>query len=129
MPLLKIDVIKGRTDEEISVLLDTVHRAMVEAFAVPERDRYQILNEHAPSRMIVQDTGLGFERTDKVVVITAISRPRSVEMKEKFYALLVEGLGRECGIEPRDVMVSMVINGDEDWSFGFGRAQFLTGEL
>jgi len=28
-----------------------------------------------------------------------------------------------------DVMVSLVENGDEDWSFAHGRAQFLTGEL
>jgi hypothetical protein len=28
-----------------------------------------------------------------------------------------------------DVVVSIVTNSDEDWSFGNGRAQFLTGEL
>jgi len=27
------------------------------------------------------------------------------------------------------VVVSFVENGDEDWSFGLGRAQFLTGDL
>jgi 4-oxalocrotonate tautomerase len=26
-------------------------------------------------------------------------------------------------------MVSVTENTDEDWSFGYGRAQFLTGEL
>jgi hypothetical protein len=26
-------------------------------------------------------------------------------------------------------VVSFVENGDEDWSFGLGRAQFLTGDL
>jgi Tautomerase enzyme len=28
-----------------------------------------------------------------------------------------------------DLIVSITDNGDEDWSFGHGRAQFLTGEL
>jgi hypothetical protein len=28
-----------------------------------------------------------------------------------------------------DVMISFVQNADEDWSFGKGRAQFLSGEL
>lgn len=129
MPLLKIDVIKGRSDEAITILLDTLHSAMVEAFEVPERDRYQILNEHEASRLIIQDTGLGFQRSDDVVVITAISRPRSAEMKKKFYALVAQGLEAKCGISPQDVMVSIVVNSDEDWSFGMGRAQFLTGEL
>ncbi|MEE4130348.1 tautomerase family protein [Pseudomonas viridiflava] len=129
MPLLKIDVIKGRSDEALATLLDTVHSAMVEAFQVPVRDRYQIVTEHSPSRMIVQDTGLGLTRTQDVVVITAISRPRSAEMKQTFYKLVAEGLEANCGISPQDLMISMVINSDEDWSFGLGRAQFLTGEL
>lgn len=129
MPFLKIDVLEGRSDQEITALLDTIHVAMVEAFEVPERDRYQVLNEHKPGRMVIQDTGLGFTRSEKVVVITAVSRPRSAEMKKNFYALVVEGLERNCGISPQDVMISVVINGDVDWSFGLGRAQFLTGEL
>jgi hypothetical protein len=43
--------------------------------------------------------------------------------------LLCESLKKECDIDPSDVVVSMVTNSDEDWSFGNGRAQFLTGEL
>ena len=58
MPLIRIDVIEGRTDDEIKTLMDAVHRAMVAAFNVPERDRYQILTEHKKSRMIIEDTGL-----------------------------------------------------------------------
>lgn len=129
MPLLKIDVMQGRSDEAVQRLLDTVHRSMVDAFEVPERDRYQVLNEHRPGRMIIQDTGLGFQRTDQVVVITVVSRPRSVEMKKRFYALITENLERECGIAPTDVVISIVTNSDEDWSFGLGRGQFLTAEL
>jgi hypothetical protein len=34
-----------------------------------------------------------------------------------------------CGIEPDDVMVSIVQNTDADWSFGHGEAQFVTGRL
>lgn len=39
MPLLKIDVVAGRTEDELTLLLDTIHDAMVEAFQVPVRDR------------------------------------------------------------------------------------------
>jgi phenylpyruvate tautomerase PptA (4-oxalocrotonate tautomerase family) len=129
MPLLRFDLIEGRTDDEIRTLLDAAHRAMLAAFKVPERDRYQIVQEHNPGRMIVEDTGLGIERTDKIVVVQVVSRPRTREMKEAFYRLLCEELERSCGIAPSDVMVSIVENTDEDWSFGLGRGQFLTGEL
>jgi len=129
MPLLRFDLIEGRTDEELKTLLDAAHRTMLEAFKVPERDRYQIVHEHKPGHMIVEDTGLGIPRTDKVVVVHVTSRPRTREQKEAFYRLLCEELERSCGIAPSDVMVSIVENTDEDWSFGLGRAQFLTGEL
>ena len=129
MPLLRFDLIQGRTDEELKALLDAAHRAMLEAFQVPVRDRYQIVHEHNASRMIVEDTGLDIPRTDKVVFLQVTSRPRKREQKEAFYRLLCEELEQSCSIAPSDVVVSIVENSDEDWSFGLGRGQFLTGEL
>ena len=129
MPLLRFDLIEGRTPAELQNLLDAAHRAMLAAFHVPSGDRYQIVNEHRPSHMIIEDTGLGIARTRKVVFLQVTTRPRGRELKETFYKLLVEELEKSCGIAPSDVVVSMVSNTDEDWSFGLGRAQFLTGEL
>ncbi|BFT62924.1 tautomerase family protein [Pseudomonas moorei] len=129
MPLMKFDVVQGRDDAQLKALLDAAHRAMVVAFEVPERDRYQIVNEHHPSRMIVEDTGLDIPRTKDVIIVSVTSRPRSEASKKKFYELLTHELLTYCNIQPSDVMVSIVINDDADWSFGNGRAQFLTGEL
>jgi hypothetical protein len=129
MPLLRFDLIEGRSDAELKTLLDAAHGAMLEAFGVPVRDRYQIVHEHKASRMIVEDTGLGIPRTDKIVMLQITTRPRGPEAKQKFYTLLCAALERQCGIAPSDVMVSCVDNTDADWSFGLGRAQFLTGEL
>ncbi|KAA1183068.1 tautomerase family protein [Rhizobium tropici] len=129
MPLLNIHTVKGRSEEQTSALLQAIHDAMVEAFEVPVRDRYQILHEHEPKHLIMEDTGLGFERTAGRVLIHVTTRPRTKVMKERFYALLVEYLGKRCNVHPQDIMVSCIQNNDDDWSFGFGRAQFLTGEL
>ncbi len=130
MPLIRIDVVDGRrTPEQITHLLDTLHAEMVAAFGVPQRDRYQIVHEHPRHALVVQDTGLGIERTDDVVIVSVTSRPRDREQKEAFYAGLAKALEQECGLRPEDLVVSITVNGDEDWSFGHGRAQFLTGEL
>ncbi len=129
MPLMRIDAVEGRTDEEIAAVLDAVHRAMLAAFKVPERDRYQIYQEHKSARFIMQDTGLGFARTSKFLMVNVVSRARSAELKQAFYKLLCEELQRSCGIAPSDVMVSIVSNTDDDWSFGNGVAQFITGDL
>ena len=129
MPFLRFDLIKGRTDAELTTLLDAAHDAMLEAFKVPVRDRYQIVNEHEKSRVRIEDTGLDIPRTDKVVLVQVTTRPRSTEEKTAFYRLLTEALEKHCGIAPSDVMVNFVTNTDADWSFGNGEAQFLTGKL
>jgi hypothetical protein len=129
MPLLYFDVIEGRNGGELTALLDTAHAAVVEAFEVPERDRYQVVRSHPAGQIVALDTGLGIGRSDRLVMIHVVSRARTRAQKEKFYGLLAERLYRECGLAPADLIVSMTENGDEDWSFGSGRAQFLTGEL
>jgi 4-oxalocrotonate tautomerase len=129
MPLLNFTILRGRTSEEIRQLLDSTHAAVVEAFGVPERDRYQIVNVREPEEVVALDTGLGFERSDQVVIIHIVSRQRSETQTKRFYELLASNLQRDCGLDPKDLIVSITENGDADWSFGGGRAQFLTGEL
>ncbi|WP_079912256.1 tautomerase family protein [Paenibacillus sp. 32352] len=129
MPLLRFDLIEGRDKEAVKKLLDVVHQVVVEAFDVPERDRYQIVHEHPAHHMTIEDTGLGFNRTENLVILSIISKARSKEKKQKLYSLLAERLEAECGIAPTDLMISIVENNDEDWSFGLGEAQFLIGKL
>jgi len=129
MPLLRFDIFEGRSPDQLKALLNATHSALVAAFRIPERDRYQIVHEHPASHFIVQDTGLGIPRTKNCVLLQITTRPRERRAKEVFCHLLCESLKKECEIDPSDVVVSMVTNSDEDWSFGKGRAQFLTGEL
>lgn len=85
MPLMKFHVLKGRTQEETKLFLDTAHHSMVRSFKVPKRDRYQILTEHEASHLQALDTGLDIPRTEKFVLLEVVSRPRSREAKLAFY--------------------------------------------
>lgn len=129
MPLIHVDVVRGRTDEQLRTMLDVIHACMVDAFEVPDSDRYQVLTQHDPAEMVVHDTGLGMERGDAVVVLRFVSRVRPPEAKQRLYALLADRLERECGLSPDDLVVSLTENDAPDWSFGRGVAQFLTGDL
>ena len=129
MPLLRFDIAAGRSKAQVSAMLDAAHDAMVETFEVPVRDKYQVVHEHEPHQLRIEDTGLGIERTGASILLQVTTRPRSRGQKEAFYRRLCEVLNERCGIAPSDVIVSLVTSTDEDWSFGHGRAQFLTGEL
>lgn len=129
MPLLYFDLITGRSSDEVRSLLDSAHAAVVEAFEVPDRDRYQVVNAHSADDIIALDTRLGIDRSDRLVVVHVVSRRRTAAQKQRFYALLAENLHRDCGLDAADLIVAISENGDEDWSFGGGRAQFRTGDL
>jgi phenylpyruvate tautomerase PptA (4-oxalocrotonate tautomerase family) len=129
MPLLKVHILRGRSKDEISKLLDVAHEALTASFSVPERDRYQILAEHDAGHFNALDTGLDIPRSDQFILVEVVSRPRSRQQKLAFYQRLCADLQQFCGVRPSDVMISVVENNDDDWSFGYGRAQFVTGEL
>src|SRR3712207_7154338 len=75
MPLVRIDVVEGRrTPEELRLLADTVQDVMLDVFAAPPGDRYQVLTEHRPGQLICEDTGLGIARTDDLVVLPVFQR-------------------------------------------------------
>ena len=93
-------------------------------FANPDNCRNYLVARRWPNGVICPRCG-----SDKVVFLQVTSRPRKKKEKVAFYKLLCAELAQACGIAPSDVVVSLVENSDEDWSFGQGRAQFLEGDL
>jgi hypothetical protein len=53
---------------------------------------------------------------------------RSQQAKEGLFAAVAQNLAA-AGVPGEDVFIGYVENGAGDWSFGFGRAQYVTGEL
>jgi phenylpyruvate tautomerase PptA (4-oxalocrotonate tautomerase family) len=129
MPLVRIDVQKGRTPEELRRLADTVQDVMLDVFGAPPADRYQIITEHDEGQIIAEDTGLGLERSDGIVIIQIFQQGRSTDQKVAAYAELAKRLEAECGVRPADLIISVMANRHVDWSFGLGQAQFLDGTL
>ena len=101
MPLVRIDVQQGRTPAELRQIADTVQDVMLDVFAAPPRDRYQIITEHPVGHIIAEDTGLGLERTDGVTVIQIFQQGRTAEQKKAAYEQLAERLDAECAGPPR----------------------------
>lgn len=129
MPLVRIDCNDTRSVDEVRVIADVVHSAIVAEYGIPVRDRFQIITRHAVGEIIAQDAGLGFERTEGVVMIQIFTQTgRTPEAKQSLYRKLAKNL-EEVGVAGEDVFLGYFENTPADWTFGFGRAQYLTGEL
>ena len=81
MPLVRIDVQEGRTPEQLRRLADVVQEVMLEVFDAPDRDRYQIITVHPAGHIIAEDTNLGFERTDDLVILQIFQQGRADDHK------------------------------------------------
>lgn len=129
MPLVRIDVNAGRSPEELASLSRGIHDAILAEYGIPERDYFHILTEHPAGQIVAQDAGLGFDCTADVVMIQIFTQGgRSQEAKQSLFAAVADRLG-QLGVAGENVFIGYVENTAGDWSFGFGRAQYVTGEL
>lgn len=129
MPLMRIDMYHGRSKAEIKNILDISYQVATEELHLLPRDRYQIVTQHDPEEMIMLDVGLGFDRTDKMLVFSLTSSPRKDADKARFYARLVKELAAHANVAPSDVLINITSNTKADWNFGNGEAQFMNGKL
>ena len=126
MPLVRVDLISGRSESQIAAIGNAIHRALIECLDVPERDHFQMITEHAPNRLIYDSAYLGVERTQGIVFVQVfLSAGRTTEQKQAFYARAANLLASEARVRPEDVTVILTENTREDWSFGQGVAQYL----
>ncbi|CAM03930.1 phenylpyruvate tautomerase PptA (4-oxalocrotonate tautomerase family) [Saccharopolyspora erythraea NRRL 2338] len=129
MPLVRIDLVRGRSEADVRAVADAVHAALVDVLGIPEDDRFQVISEHEPGRVIAQDAGLGFQRSDALVMIQVFTQVgRDTSTKQQVFEAIASRLGA-LGVGGHDVFVGIVENTAADWSFGFGRAQYVVGDL
>lgn len=125
MPLVRIDIIKGRTAEQRRVLGEAVHRALVETIGVPEADRFQVIGEHEANELVYDRNYLGIKRGDGIVVVQiTLSSGRSLEQKRRLYRRITENLAY-LDVRPEDVWINLIEVARENWSFGLGEASYV----
>jgi phenylpyruvate tautomerase PptA (4-oxalocrotonate tautomerase family) len=126
MPLVRIDLRKGKTVEYVRAIAEAVHRAMVEALDVPARDHFQVITEHDAEHLVYDRGYLGVARGDDVVLVQiALSGGRDTAKKQAFYVRVVELLKEKPKVRPEDVVINLVEDKREDWSFGNGVAHYV----
>ena len=127
MPLARIDLLEGKTPEYRSEAGLVVYEALLDCFSVPKDDLFQIITEHPKSELQFDRNYLGIHRSDDCIFIQiTLSTGRTVEMKQKFYKAVADGLYERLKLRREDVFINLVEVVKENWSFGNGEAQYVT---
>lgn len=125
MPFVRIDIRKNDDPLFAKKIGEVVYRSLKATMNVPDKDNFQILNEHDAGHFIYDPAYFGIARTDGLVYIQiTLNEGRTLDQKKRLYKAIVEGLHAELATRKEDVFISLVEVKRENWSFGNGDAQY-----
>jgi phenylpyruvate tautomerase PptA (4-oxalocrotonate tautomerase family) len=114
----------GKSDAYRQAIFDSLYRAMRDALGVPEDDRFMTITEHDAANFSY-GSGYGIPRSADVVYIQiTVFSTRTAEQKKLLFERIAALLGENPGIRPEDVFIVVVDAAKENWSVGYGLAQF-----
>ena len=127
MPLARIDLLEGKTPEYRSQIGLIVYQAMLDCLNVPKDDLFQIITEHPKAELQFDRNYLGVHRSEDCIFLQiTLNGGRTVEMKQRFYKAIADGLHETLKVRREDVFINLVEVSKENWSFGNGEAQYAT---
>lgn len=125
MPLVRVSLRRGKSAQHIAAIRNSIYRAMIESFNVPQNDRFIVVHQHDAEEFDYDPTYLDIARTDDLVMIQiSCNNTRTVEQKKAFYQRTAELLSKEPGLRPQDVLINLLETSKENWSFGNGQATY-----
>ena len=125
MPLVRIDLVKGKPAAHRKQIGEIVYNAMRQTINVPEDDKFQIISEHDADELNIADGYLGNSYTRDVLLIQiTMNAGRTVEMKKTLFKRIADDLHDRLKIRREDVVINLVEVAKENWSFGGGVAQY-----
>lgn len=125
MPLVRIDLLEGKTAEFKTQLGELVYESMLETIGIPEEDKFVVVNDLKAEELIFSTNYLGVDRTEGIVIIQiTMNEGRTTEVKKALYKTVADKLNNQLDIRKEDVFINLVEVNKENWSFGNGIAQY-----
>ena len=113
MPLVRVDIIKGKTEEYKAKLLNCIHEGLVESIGIESWDRFQRVVE-----IDKQDFETSPEKTDDFMIIEiTMFKGRTKEQKKALIQKVTSNLVNELNIKATDVFIVISEPPNENWGF------------
>jgi len=111
MPLVRVDLIKGKQHEYKKKILDCIHEGLIESIGIEDWDRFQRIVE-----IPREDFEIPSGKTDDFMIIEITMFPgRTKEQKKEVIETITDKLVRELSILPTDVFIVIHEPPNENW--------------
>jgi 4-oxalocrotonate tautomerase len=125
VPLVRISLARGKSPEFRQGIADAVHESLVEVFSIPALDRFQVVEEVDPANLFFPPSYMDIPHTGDIIYVQIVARAgRSLDLKRRLFARIAERAAARTEHNPDDIVIVLVENTSEDWSFGRGEAQY-----
>ena len=114
MPLVRVEMIKGKSPEYKKTVLDCIHEGLMESIGIEDWDRFQRIIEIEPD-----DFETAPEKTDAFMIIEITMFPgRSKEQKKVLIENITEKLCDRLSISATDIFIVINEPANENWGLG-----------
>jgi 4-oxalocrotonate tautomerase len=128
MPIVRIDLLEGKAPEYGVQVGLIAAQALTDVLNVPKDDLFQIITTHDKTGLQFDRDYLGIHRSDDCIFLQiTLNAGRTVEMKQRFYKAVADGLHQSLKMRKEDILINLVEVPKENWSFGNGEAQYAPG--
>jgi phenylpyruvate tautomerase PptA (4-oxalocrotonate tautomerase family) len=127
MPLVRISLPEGLTTEIKTAVSKSVHNALMQEFHIPEHDYFHVIEEVKKENLIYPESYLGIDHTSSMIFIQiTAAQGRTFEQKKALYAQIALNISSATIIKKEDILIVLLENNRENWSFGNGEVQNFT---
>lgn len=114
MPIVKVEMLKGKSPEYKKTLLDCIHGGLVDSIGIEDWDRFQRIIEYNRNDFEFPS----FKSDDFMIIELTIFPGRTKEQKEKAIEIITGNLKSRLSIDPADVFIIMTEPLLENWGIG-----------
>ena len=112
MPLVKINLLKGKTPEYKKTVFDCVHQGLIDSLGISDLDRFQRIIEYDKADFEFPD----FKSDNSMIIELTIFPGRTAEQKQGAITAIKNNLSSNLKIDPKDVFIVINDPPRENWS-------------
>ena len=113
MPIVKIDLKKGKTEDFLRTFMDSVHESMIETLLIPVDDRNQRLSEYDSEFF---DSKPPYEYFIEIIMFAG----RTKDTKSKLFKSIVDKLHDKLDVNPESVFIVINEQPTDNWGIRGG---------
>ncbi len=114
MPIVKVEMLKGKSPEYKKTVLDCIHSGLVDSIDIEDWDRFQRINEYDKADFEMPS----FKSDDFMIIELTLFPGRTKEQKKKAIERITENLKNSLSVDPSDVFMIIQEPPLENWGIG-----------